>query len=255
MRVYAGHPRLNVKWLRLSSLLVTLLVASIHGAPTMTTDRRILQGKWVNPCGLALTDGDPDGEVPQLNDAQLLSQVVIQAKTALMHAEIFRDDFLNKTFRTTFAKIHSDWKMYRYSWLPSKQDIPKELNELLAKEDLEKLELDKALLDAYTYMQTFAVGLEQIVWDQNDNDSEFHKQFADTEFKLRTVLCELQAALVERGVKPRPDVTRAVMGADIRGYKDESTRSVRDWVIFRDYMNGLEYIIQVFEYLGDRLRS
>ncbi|XP_046749811.1 uncharacterized protein LOC124413333 isoform X2 [Diprion similis] len=255
MRGYSGHPRLTVKWLRLGSLLVTLLVASIHGAPTMTTDRRILQGKWVNPCGLALTDGDPDGDVPQLNDSQLLSQVVIQAKTALMHAEIFRDDYINKTFRSNFAKVHNDWKANHYDWLPNKQDIPKELNESLAKEYLDKLELDKALLDAYEFMQTYAVGLEQIVWDQKDNNSEFQKLFADTEYKLRTVLCELQAALVERGVKPRPDVTRDVMVPEIRRSMNEAMTSLRDWIIFRDYMNGLEYIIEVFEHLGDRLRS
>ena len=36
-------------------------------------------------------------------------------------------------------------------------------------------------------MQKYAVGLEQIVWDQEDLQLEFRKQFKETEYKLRTV--------------------------------------------------------------------
>lgn len=48
-------------------------------------------------------------------------------------------------------------------------------------------QLDTALIDAYEYMQKYAVGLEQIVWDQEDLQLEFRKQFKETEYKLRTV--------------------------------------------------------------------
>ncbi|XP_035722195.1 uncharacterized protein LOC118441633 isoform X2 [Vespa mandarinia] len=85
-------------WLRLSSLVVTLLVASVNGAPTMTVNARRLSSppKWVNPCGLAAEDFDSDPDVEQLRDVQLLTQVVVQAKTALMHAQLFRDDYSRK---------------------------------------------------------------------------------------------------------------------------------------------------------------
>ena len=36
-------------------------------------------------------------------------------------------------------------------------------------------------------MQKYAVGLEQIVWDQEDLQLEFRDQFKDTEYRLRTV--------------------------------------------------------------------
>lgn len=48
-------------------------------------------------------------------------------------------------------------------------------------------QLDTALIDAYEYMQKYAVGLEQIVWDQEDLQLEFRNQFEQTEYKLRTV--------------------------------------------------------------------
>lgn len=36
-------------------------------------------------------------------------------------------------------------------------------------------------------MQKYAVGLEQIVWDQEDLQLEFRKKFKETEYNLRTV--------------------------------------------------------------------
>ncbi|XP_012281598.1 uncharacterized protein LOC105700377 isoform X2 [Orussus abietinus] len=245
-------------WLRLGSLLVTLLVVSVRGAPTMTLEDRRLSSppKWVNPCGLAAEDFDGDLDVVQLRDEQLLTQVVVQAKTALMHAQLFRDDYIKRTFNIDFADLHSTWKDNHYDWLPGPKEIPKQLGEQLDKEFLGKLELDTALLDAYEYMQRYAVGLEQIVWDQEDHRLEFRKQFKDTEFKLRTVLCELQVALVERGVTPRPDVTRDAMSSEYRAMSESATyRNLRDWLIFRDYMNGLEYVVQVFEHLRRGLES
>lgn len=89
----------------LSSLVVTLLVASVNGAPTMTVNARRLSSppKWVNPCGLAAEDFDGDPDVEQLRDVQLLTQVVVQAKTALMHAQLFRDDYVSTFIRHLYV--------------------------------------------------------------------------------------------------------------------------------------------------------
>ncbi|XP_043581291.1 uncharacterized protein LOC122567126 [Bombus pyrosoma] len=245
-------------WLRLGSLLLALLVVSVHSAPTMTLEGRRHNSppKWVNPCGLAAEDFTGDLDVVQLTDSQLLQQVVLQAKTALMHAELFRDDYARRTFNIDFADLHSSFKNSHYDWLPGQQQIPKQLGEQLTQEFLDKLELDTALIDTYEYMQKFAVGLEQVVWDQEDLNLQFSKQFKATETALRTVLCELQVALVERQLSPRPDVSRDIMKSDIRSLASSETyRRLRDWVIFRDYMNGLEYVVQVFEHLLRGLQS
>jgi len=44
------------------------------------------------------------------------------------------------------------------------------------------------------------------------------------------------------------DVQREVMPQTDRDSDDETTRNLRDWVIFRDYVNTLQYISQTFEY-------
>ncbi|KAK1127131.1 hypothetical protein K0M31_003679 [Melipona bicolor] len=74
-------------------------------------DRRMRSTpKWVNPCGLAAEDfATGDLDVVQLTDSQLLHQVVVQAKTALMHAELFRDDYVSTdcTCLSIFSVVHA----------------------------------------------------------------------------------------------------------------------------------------------------
>ncbi|XP_058792543.1 uncharacterized protein LOC131664997 isoform X2 [Phymastichus coffea] len=253
---YRNKSRVSfVTWLRLVGLLVALLLVSVESAPTAMTleSRRLDQApKWLNPCGFAAEEFEGDIDVVQLNDATLLGNIVMQAKTALNYAHGFRDDFIKKTFNTDYADLHLTWKDNHYDWLPGPKQIPKMLGEHLDQDYLHKLEvrmLDTALLDAYEYMQRYAVGLEQIAWDQEDYALDFRKQFKDTEYNLRSVLCELQMALAERGVTPRADVTRDVMSVEFRDMSESATyRNLRDWLIFRDYMNGLEYVVQVFEH-------
>lgn len=70
-----------------------------------------------------------------------------------------------------------------------------------------RFQLDTALLDAYEYMQKYAVGLEQIVWDQEELNLEFHKEFQDTEYELRTVsLFSRSSPLSSRVIAPSPRV-------------------------------------------------
>jgi hypothetical protein len=68
-------------------------------------------------------------------------------------------------------------------------------------------------------------------------------------------LCEIQAAMLERGVPQHENITRQIMGNELRHIGNSSYRNVRDWIIFRDCMNGLEYVIQVFEYFKQKLMT
>ena len=83
----------------------------------MTSEDRRMNSppKWVNPCGLAAEDFDGDLDVVQLKDEQLLGQVVVQAKTALEHARMFRDDYVSTSFYIWLeysCKIHSRFFSY-----------------------------------------------------------------------------------------------------------------------------------------------
>nr|CAD7568370.1 unnamed protein product [Timema californicum] len=166
---------------------------------------------------------------------------------------------VKNTFNLDMMEHHDAWKSSNYDWLPN---LPKGLGEKVPEENLQTLELanalfmlsstaedgeievrislDAALKDTYEYLQMFAVGLEQVVIDQKENGGEFLQEFKDTEFKVRATLCEIQVAMVERNVTPKADVTREIMGEELRMMGNSSYRNLRDWLIFRDYMNGLD---------------
>jgi hypothetical protein len=55
--------------------------------------------------------------------------------------------------------------------------------------------------------------------------------------------------MLEKGIWPQEDVSREIMAPDVRDIEDESYRNLRDWYIYRDYMNGLEYVVHAFSHL------
>ncbi|XP_014486007.1 PREDICTED: uncharacterized protein LOC106750286 [Dinoponera quadriceps] len=211
--------------------------------------------KWVNPCGLSgdyYVDSAVD--VVQIGDAQLLSQIETQAKTALTHARILRDDYLQQILLSgnTDRRFNPTWDDIRYDWLPGPKEIPKVLGEKLDEAYLETLTIDATLQNTYEYLQKFAVGIEQIVWEQRDTGGPFSKHFEDVEDQLRSILCEVQVGLVERGTPLPKDVSRSIMPHEQRSLSSETEQKLRAFIIYRDYVNFLEYIQQVFMYLRNK---
>lgn len=59
--------------------------------------------------------------------------------------------------------------------------------------------------------------------------------------------------MIERGTVQHDDITRDIISEEYKNL-DNSHRNLRDWIIFRDYMNALEYVIQVFEHFSSNLQ-
>lgn len=114
---------------------------------------------------------------------------------------------------------------------------------------LSVLQLDQSLYSTYTYLQKLAVGLEQVVLDQMVNKASFVEEFNEAEFRLKEVLCEVQAAMMEKGIDHQTSIHRDIMPMEERHMQVDSYRNMRDWFIFRDYMNSLEYVVQSFDHL------
>uniref|UniRef100_A0A1B6DXL0 Uncharacterized protein n=1 Tax=Clastoptera arizonana TaxID=38151 RepID=A0A1B6DXL0_9HEMI len=214
------------------------------------------EGLWVNPCG---GTRNPDYDSTEqsyhdYNDPKILdpfNPIVVLCNNSLTHAKLFRDQYVKKTFEQDFAKQLEMWSFQsvHYDWLPSEEQLPKSLGQPTSPEHLDSLKINDVLLDTYEYLQKIAVGLEQVVWDLNKNGGEFIQNFQDAESFLRGVLCEIHMAIFDRRITQRPDVTRDIMSLDMRELST-THRKLRDWVIFRDYMNCLEYVREVFEYFN-----
>ncbi|XP_077295905.1 uncharacterized protein LOC143918082 isoform X2 [Arctopsyche grandis] len=213
--------------------------------------------KWINPCGMSSTAdvaSPSEADMPFVSDQDLLSQIIVQAKNAFADANAHKDDYVKKTFKVNFDEHNNAWKHSKYDWLPSKVQIPKDLGEAVPAEHLKSLNnLNVALALTYEYMQRFAAGLEQVSRDQRKADGEFKELFNSAEYKLRALLCEIQVAMIERGTIQHNDITRDIISGEDRNL-DNTHRNLRDWVIYRDYMNALEYVIQVFEHFNANLQ-
>ncbi|KAK4882189.1 hypothetical protein RN001_005508 [Aquatica leii] len=228
-------------------LLSLISVPCSLSAPTRLNDMSDQSHpKWINPCGIDV-DGalhDLNVQMPKVSDLELLTPIINQARIALSKANQFKDSFAQKVFNTNFEQLHENWKGTRYDWLPNQSQIPKNLNDPVSEEHLQSLKMDNALVDTYQYLQMIAVGLEQIVRDQERENGPFFQHFNQSEYNLRLVLCELQMAIYERRIhdQMRPDITRDAMPFYLRNETVDTSRNLRDWIIYREYMNTLEYV-------------
>lgn len=117
------------------------------------------------------------------------------------------------------------------------------------------LQLEKAMVDSYMYLQTIAAGLEQMRWDDVDNNNSLLSHiYNSTEDRIMTILCELQDGMLASNIKIGQNVQRDVVPINLRANhtSDAGERKTRDLLIFREYLNVVEYVKECFEYLRDK---
>ena len=68
------------------------------------------------------------------------------------------------------------------------------------------------------------------------------------------VLCELQIAMLEKGIS-HTDITREIMKTEYRDLADKTTRYIRDWTIYRDYVKTLSYVRHALKHFHQRARN
>jgi hypothetical protein len=208
--------------------------------------------KWINPCRIPTTIPalPSDFEVQQQSDVDIFQNILTQVSKAENQAREFMGAFFEESFGT---KLNNDqYKDIHQDWIGNVAvNIGKYLGEEVDPEKLDALTVKETLRSMYEGLQKFAVGLEQIVLDQAVYGGNFHHHFHEAEFQLKYVLCELQIAMLEKSIS-HEDITREIMSQTYRDMDDRTARNLRDWLIFRDYVNVLEYLRQVFKYFLEK---
>jgi hypothetical protein len=104
-------------------------------------------------------------------------------------------------------------------------------------------------MDSFDRFQRIAVGIEQIIEDLKCNRynedmeilDELRKWFSNMQDSIRKVLCEIQLGLMEHNLRifqAPAYINRSIMPKSAR---ETTANHLRDWVIFREYVNLLEY--------------
>ncbi|CAG7672456.1 unnamed protein product [Allacma fusca] len=227
------------------------------GSSSSSTDlgehiRHQRPAKWINPCRIPTTIPalPSDFEVQQQSDVDIFQNIITQVSKAEHQAREFMGAFFEESFGT---KLKNDkYKDIHQDWIGNVAvNIGKYLGEEVDPEKLDALTVKETLRSMYEGLQKFAVGLEQIVLDQAVYGGNFHQHFHEAEFQLKYVLCELQIAMLEKSIS-HEDITREIMSQTYRDLDDRTARNLRDWLIFRDYVNVLEYLKQVFKYFLEK---
>ncbi|KAG5895001.1 hypothetical protein JTB14_002426 [Gonioctena quinquepunctata] len=224
-------------------LILVVTLPSSNSAPTnirMSSRIRDEHPKWVNPCGLS--NMDTTDSIPQLNTSDLktyFEQILNIAGLAFQKADQLKVNFTRKTFNRDFDDL---FKEQSYYWLPN---LPK-----YEHKNYDNDQIKKTLLEAYENLQKVAVGVEQVVWDQQDRPGLFPDGFKELEDYLIAVLCELQMVISEMNINIPSDVPREHMPESQRFNLDVTASNVRDFIIMREALTTLEYIRDEFRDLA-----
>ena len=220
-----------------SDLSLSILIANIILCDPLMARPSHSQPFWVNPCkfeprsernsAMASFHASTSSSTSR-SEEELLENILLTVRIALRHCRDFTERFVRRTFNTELEDHHIRWREHRGLTLTPTKDIP--------------LQPSSALPIIYSLLQSLGPGLEQVVRGQSQHQGEFHQEFHGTNIGLRNVLCELKIAMLELDLEFEDGPDRDIRAEDI---EDKSYRDLRDWFVFRDYINSLEYILQL----------
>ena len=96
-------------------------------------------------------------------------------------------------------------------------------------------------------LQFYGVALEQVILDLTlYDDGTLLPMCQEAENFLTQTLCQVHLATFMLRVRLSPDVTRDVMKQEYRS-GTHSERTLRNYIIFRDYAAALEVMVDSFE--------
>ncbi|XP_076345868.1 uncharacterized protein LOC143244664 isoform X2 [Tachypleus tridentatus] len=198
--------------------------------------------RWVNPCGLPEHLLDPDSDLqnlPPFTAKELVSKVVEVTESAKNHAEAVEQEFRKEVFKDSAFNVD----YMRQEWLPV---IPP-----TSEDHFEGIDVKEAYKKAFEYLQYYAVGVDEMKMDQvlHPESGQFLDHFQEVENRIREVLCELQLGMYTLKIRQNPDVMKNVMSTEYRDIPEESKRNLRDYLILRDYLKSITYILELFKHL------
>ncbi|GFT62116.1 uncharacterized protein NPIL_667042 [Nephila pilipes] len=194
------------------------------------------QARWINPCDFPghLFDPQTDSvDAPETNLTDSTQNIMARIKSSRHQGADVLDAYVNYAFKDpSFADGIAS---HRLQWLPKVTRA-----KVRAKTFLE--------LCSYTFevLQYYAVGMEQVLLDEVMYGGRFIDQCRDAENLLTQLLCQVHMATFSLRAPKYPDVSRAVMNQKLRT-GNYALRMYRNFLIFRDYVEVLDILLEAFE--------
>ncbi|XP_052867015.1 uncharacterized protein LOC128273100 [Anopheles cruzii] len=229
------------------------------------------QRMWLNPCGYPspyeITINTPINNVD-------FSKMRDQVNTSLGTVEVSIRNYTKTIFGVPMDRHHTTWEGRDEPWIYNDDlRIPKKFQNNIVDTIYMRIsymsiqeatrDFYRLLRDSYRRYIRLAKGIEKMKEDlENIHNRSKYKKFEiellnqvreEVRQSLQQVLCEIFEVLVVIDKKFLFQILKEEHSIDINdSYLDESERKLRDWTIYRELINQLEYIIQYMKALEQR---
>ncbi|XP_058127279.1 uncharacterized protein LOC131290691 [Anopheles ziemanni] len=232
------------------------------------------QRMWLNPCGYP-SPYEIEVNTPIQNVD--LSKMRDQVNSSLGTVEVSIRNYTKTIFGVPMDRHHTTWEGRDEPWIykdglriPKKfrNDIVDTIFMRISYMSIQEATRDfyRLLKDSYRRYIRLAKGIEQMKEDlENEHNKAKYKRYEiellnqvreEVRQSLQQVLCEIFEVLVVIDKKFLFQTLQEDHAIDINdSYLDESERKLRDWTIYRELINQLEYIIQYMKALEQRRNS
>ncbi|XP_049544569.1 uncharacterized protein LOC125956558 [Anopheles darlingi] len=276
------HQALNHSTLVLHDMLVAVVlsmaVLAVRAKSIDNTKQQSVvvlspeQRMWSNPCGYPtplepITLGPPDNQVD-------LSKMRDQMNMSLGTVEVSIKNYTKTIFGVPLDRHHTTWESREEPWIykdglriPKKfrSDIVDTIYMRISYMTIQEATRDfyRLLKDSYRRYIRLAKGIEKMKEDlENVHNRAKYKRFElellnevreEVRQSLQQVLCEIFEVLVVIDKQFLYQALKEDHTIDINdSFLDEGERKLRDWTIYRELINQLEYIIQYMKALEQR---
>ncbi|XP_041779068.1 uncharacterized protein LOC121597399 [Anopheles merus] len=228
------------------------------------------QRMWLNPCGYPSPYEITINTPINIDFSKMRDQV----NTSLGTMEVSIRNYTKTIFGVPMDRHHTTWESRDEPWIykdglriPKKfrNDIVDTIYMRISYMSLQEATRDfyRLLKDSYRRYIRLAKGIEKMKEDlENVHNKAKYKRYElellnqvreEVRQSLQQVLCEIFEVLVVIDKKFLFQTLREDHTIDINdSYLDESERKLRDWTIYRELINQLEYIIQYMKALEQR---
>uniref|UniRef100_A0A182QSF4 Uncharacterized protein n=1 Tax=Anopheles farauti TaxID=69004 RepID=A0A182QSF4_9DIPT len=228
------------------------------------------QRMWLNPCGYPSPYEITFNAPINIDFSKMRDQV----NTSLGTMEVSIRNYTKTIFGVPMDRHHTTWENRDEPWIykdglriPKKfrNDIVDSIYMRISYMSIQEATRDfyRLLRDSYRRYIRLAKGIEKMKEDlENVHNKAKYKRFEidllnqvreEVRQSLQQVLCEIFEVLVVIDKQFLFQTLREDHTIDINdSYLDESERKLRDWTIYRELINQLEYIIQYMKALEQR---
>ncbi|GIX93465.1 uncharacterized protein CDAR_408941 [Caerostris darwini] len=199
--------------------------------------------RWINPCDLPGHLFDPLSDMvgaPYVDEFEIAQGLAKKSRLARDQAKHLFTEFIDEAFAD--GSFLDGLSSHRLTWLPK-----------VTRSEVRNMDLPEACPFWFRVMQYYGVGMEQVIMDEVLYGGSFLTFYREAENHLTQLLCQLQMSIYLLRVKQDPDVLRDVMNQKYRSGA-MSQRMLRNYLIFRDYINALEIMVETFEGLQARTK-